>query len=384
MFGLVLINSSDLRRQILQELAIETRFVTILHSEHHYPAPYELSRLASAYTPEIVLIDLDDPARALACASEMHSHNPTAAIIGVGGDWIDPELLARTGLAYRLRYPPTVDELAATLRDAIHASQGGPIANLLAFLPAKAGCGASTVALNSAAAVSGAFGKRVLVIDGDLRSGVMSIMINGVSAGSTQTALTSAHQMDSFLWDSVVTRVHGIDLLLSSRTPVHPLPDWNQYFELLRFLKTRYDYILVDLPELVNEATAEIVRRARLVFLVTTQEILSLKLAEQRRQELHDWGVSTEHLRVLLNRWHKAQIGAKDVEQFLGHPVMAKFPNDYATVRSATMAGHPVPSNSDLGRAFHQFATQLAGDTVAGPGWLDRLRGLTGRKLTPA
>ena len=125
-------------------------------------------------------------------------------------------------------------------------------------------------------------------------------------------------------------------------------------------------------------------RSASSVLLVSTQEVLALKLAEQRRRELDEWKVPSDRLRVLLNRWHKAELGTKDVEQFLGHPVMAAFPNDYPAVRRATMEGRPVPVNTDLGRAFHHFAGQLTGDSHASGNWLDRLRGLAGRKLAPA
>ena len=47
---------------------------------------------------------------------------------------------------------------------------------------------------------------------------------------------------------------------------------------LLGFARERYDFVVADLPEIVNDATEAIVREAMAVFVVCTPEIPSLFL----------------------------------------------------------------------------------------------------------
>jgi Flp pilus assembly CpaE family ATPase len=124
----------------------------------------------------------------------------------------------------------------------------------------------------------------------------------------------------------------------------------------------RYDFVLVDLPEVVNPATAETVRTARAVYVVTTPELPSLSLARQRFQELTAWGVSDARLFAVLNRWHKHDLSADDVERILRHPVAATIRNDYRLVQRLISEARSLEIDNDLGAAFLQFACELAGE----------------------
>jgi Flp pilus assembly CpaE family ATPase len=133
--------------------------------------------------------------------------------------------------------------------------------------------------------------------------------------------------------------------------------------------------VLADLPELVNPATVEIVRSASHVMVVTTQEVLTLKMAERRMRELIDWGVPEDRIKILANRWQRKEISKEEIEKFLRRPVYATFENDFPAVRRATLDGGPVSASCGLGNSFHAFAQRLSGAKAASGGWLSRLRG---------
>jgi pilus assembly protein CpaE len=147
------------------------------------------------------------------------------------------------------------------------------------------------------------------------------------------------------------------------------LPLWSNYHQLLDFAASRYDHILVDLPEVVNDATVEIVRRAKRVFVVCTPETPSLSLAPHRCEELQTRGIPAEKISLLLNRWHKGEATAEQVQILLKFPVSAVFENDYMSVSQATRASALVNLDTKLGRSFAAFARTLAGvpDQIRGP-----------------
>jgi Flp pilus assembly CpaE family ATPase len=163
------------------------------------------------------------------------------------------------------------------------------------------------------------------------------------------------------IWSRYIVSAGGVDFLLTDTAIKEQVPAWTHYFQLLRFVAPKYDLVIVDLPEVVNSATAEAVRRARAVYVVSTPDLASLKLSQQRRLELENWGVERARIQALLNRGHKSDIGAKDAEKILECPVAATFPNDYKMVRKAIDEGSFIEPRSDLGRAYLTFAGMLMG-----------------------
>ena len=121
---------------------------------------------------------------------------------------------------------------------------------------------------------------------------------------------------------------------------------------------------MVDLPEVVNDATVEIVRRAKETYIVATPELPSLVLANQRRKELIKRRILDERIGVILNRWQKTEINIQDIEEFLNRPVSFVLPNDYHSVRRAVQEGRLIGKRSELGRSLSTFAGTLTPTAV--------------------
>lgn len=366
MISSLIIAPDPVWRQVVHEAAAASELVLIHRVFDQYPYPYDLVRAMNTVTPDIVFLDLKDAGKAAECASLIRAESPRAVIIGFGSDPAQSSPPAEPGIAAVLPAPLGLAAFRQIVEESFRKTRTEVQSNLLAFLPSKAGSGASTVALHTACALASAFKKKVLFMEADLRSGVLSVFLNLTPEGTIQGALRAASEMDSFKLERCLTRKLGVEFLLSDNSAHQPLPAWNQYFELLEFVRARYDWILADLPEIVNPATAEIVRRALYVFTVCTQEVLSLKLAERRQQELLAHGVARERSRLILNRWHKTEIAARDIEEFLRAPIQAVIPNDYRAFRTALYEGRCVPLNSAAGKAFVEFAGALAANDRPG------------------
>lgn len=378
MFSAILITSSVGRGLVIRAAINETNLLTVLKSQDGYPDTYELVRLLRKGEPEIVLIDCDRQDLAADCANIVALNSSSSVAIGISQAHGTSTVTTDRIVFDTISYPPNANAIAESLAKAIHAVKGGVVENLIAFIPAKAGCGSSTVALNTTAAVAGSLGKKALLLDTDLRSGVLSIMLNTVPDGWIQSGLRLAADMDPLTWSACVSTVHKMDVLLSCRAAMDPPPGWDLFYGLLRFVRPRYDLIVADLPELVNPGTSEIVCRARQVFLVCTQEMLALKMAELRRKELLAWGVHEQRISLIVNRFQKRETSISEMEQIVGQPIAGKFPNDYMSVRAATIEGRPVSGMTGLGKSFKEFANVLCGveKNADSQGWISDLRTL--------
>ncbi|MCS7041877.1 MAG: AAA family ATPase [Bryobacteraceae bacterium] len=357
--GLVILGNAN-RAPMARAVIAATGLVTVMRELPAMPGRYELGRLLSTLVPDLVLIDMSAGPEALQCAALVRELSPHTPIVGLGCGRETRLLAAQAGPDITVSQDCAPEELAYAVRRALERQHGGQENGLFAFLPAKAGSGASTVVLNTASAAA-AYDRRVLVIDADLRSSVLPLMLGREIHGGVQAVLASSAELDQFILRRNLVERHGADFLLSSRCLDTPMPEWAHYFQLLNFVRPHYDLILADLPELVNPATVEIIRRSAKVFVVCTPELPSLHLARQRLTELERLGLGPERVGILLNRAHPGDPPQAEIEKMLDRPVSFTFPNNYRAMSAAIRQGAPVDPNTDLGRAFAAFAATLAG-----------------------
>ncbi|MBL0160747.1 MAG: hypothetical protein IPP47_27230 [Bryobacterales bacterium] len=383
MFNTVVIHGSPEKAAVLRAMAAATGQLQILRELMGAPSPYDLARMLNAMSPEVVLIDFAIGQSALQCAASIAEHAPQTAVVGFGAPSDLAALARQIGFQALVPAHGGAGELRCAIHEALHSRDGGVEPSLFSFLPSKAGSGASTVVLNTATALVQFYNQRVLVIDADLRSGILAIMLDVEPAGSVQAILQSSNQLDQFQWNQCVLPVHGVDYLLSSRSLDSELPEWLHYYQLLNFARQHYDAILVDLPELVNPATVELVRRSAMVFPVCAPEIPSLRLTQHRCLELQRWAVPEDRIGILLNRWHRSDPTTAELGGMIGKPILKAFPNDYPVVRAAVAAGTSVSFDSKLGNAFVEFAGGLIAQPVVQRriSFSNKLRGMLGVAL---
>jgi pilus assembly protein CpaE len=346
---------------------VESNQVAFRKTLYRFPQAFELAQILNTHVPDLVFLELTDWNSSLAAASDIRMHSQRTAIIGFGGRAQPGEdgECAAAGFTELLPSPLTLKKFENSVERGIQKMRGAVLENLFAFLPAKAGSGCTTIALNTAGYLVGAGkdvpGKKVLLIEGDLHSGVISVLLDTNHRWSVLDALEHSGELDYSLWLRFTKSVHNVDFLLADPTK-KVLPSWTNYHHLLDFAASRYDHMLVDLPEVVNDATVEIVRRAKAVFVVCTPELPSLALAPQRCQELQSRGIPAEKISIVLNRWHKGEITAGELEEVIKHPVSAVFRNDYPSVSRAAKAHDFIKPGVKLGQSFAQFARTLSGE----------------------
>jgi MinD-like ATPase involved in chromosome partitioning or flagellar assembly len=361
MFNALLFVREDANAQALEALVLEFGQISIQRVFTNIAPSFELTIQLNTWAPDIIFLDLSDWEHAVELAAAFRAGHPEIPVIGFGAGWAE-EIRVRcteAGITNLLTAPVTLKVLEDCIHRAIHGSEVAVQENLIAFLPAKAGDGCTTVALNAAGCLANPLGKKVLMIESDLNSGVLGTLLQTTFHRSLLDALEKADQLDYSSWTNCVVRKHGIDLVLADRS--RPFPSWSNYLHLLQFVRSKYDRIVVDLPEVVNDATAEIVRRAKYVFTVCTPDAPSLKLAQRRCRELEERGMSPGRIGIIVNRWHENDMTETEIEDRLGHGVAAIFPNDYASVHTASAEGRMVGPSTELGKTFLSFSKRLAG-----------------------
>ncbi len=380
MFSALLISPTPVRCQILKSVAMETGQLLLARMLEEYPQGIALTKLMHV-EPEVVLLDLDGNESALECADEIRQRSPSTPILGFTEQPSSFDAKGFAGLDFVLPFPPAPEELARCVNEVVRQSLFDAKENLFVFLPAKAGSGATTIVRNAAVALAELPGKRGLIIEGDYRSGVLSFMLDQKVEGSLQQVLTASGELDGFRLDEAVTERDGVAVLLSDRTIPEPAPGWEAYARLVKVATSRYDPVLVDLPETLPPETREILRRAGKIILVSTPDVIALKLAERTYSELILSGIAKDRIHVVLNRWQEGDLGPREVEGYLHRPVLHLFPNDNRSVRTSVLRGEAISAKSELWKSFQVFAAKLIAPPQVTPETLgDRLRSVLHRE----
>jgi len=359
MLHALLISNDCTAAELLTRVIRQTGQIILDQVYSAEPTHYQLTRSLHTLPLDVVFVDARDRAQVQQVQDEMEKKAKGTALVGF---CTEPSFSA-VGLAHMLPLPLSPAGVLDIVRRAVRAAHDRPLRNLVSLVSTKGGGGATSITLNVAAHLSKYFKKNVLVAEADLRFGTMSDWINTRCIQTIGQSLSCADSCVSLIWARHVCRKFGVDWMLTGRERNMPPVHWFDYEHLLRFAAPRYDQVLVDLPHFLDDAVSEVVHLSQTVFVVTTAEVLSLRLARQRIDELEGMGVPRPRIRLLVNRLESRDLQPEDIRRTLGCELGGVFPNDYPAVSKAILEGEFVEDNSRLGRAYRSFAGAIAGET---------------------
>ncbi|MCZ2148105.1 MAG: hypothetical protein LC126_10030 [Bryobacterales bacterium] len=330
---------------------------------HNYPNEAALMRVIRATAPQVVFLSIESIRPALELASALESNVPGIQMIALGRNKTTQilEELIHSDVREFLPAPFHKQQIIDALIRIRKIVERKPPAidstdRLYSFLPAKAGVGASTVAVNASIAAAAEANSRVLLSDFDLNSGIVQFMLKLDSKYSVVEAAKRAVEMDENIWDGLVAGCGNLDLLgAGDGHPSHRLePVQVQY--LLDFARRHYRVICADLSGNMEQYTLEIMQESKRIFLICTPELPAMYLARKKYALLKSMDLA-DRVSLLLNRYKPGlAIGPEEVEDAVGLPVAMALPNDYNGVHAALSAGTQISANSALGRKICHLA----------------------------
>jgi len=337
------------------------------HHVANYPNQSEMRALLRQFSPDIALLNLADYQAACQSIGLLVELRPQLPIIAVHSFCDQQLLLEMIQMGVReIWFSPLqteqMQQAANRLLRQIMATPHSPENNgaLLAFLPARGGSGATTIAVNTAAALRKRMGP-TLLFDFDFHNSVVAFWLKLDPKYGFRDAMEHSHRLDLSLWKSMVSSVRDLEVLSVPQNSSPMAFTSAQTHAVLDFARQNYQYVFADLPDAIYSSCWDVLEHATYILLVATPEMPSLYLARRKLEQLQNHGISKDVMRVLLNRSAQLDVQPAEVQKFLNLPVMATFCNDYRTVKAAVADGRFVPEGSKLGAQFVHFAHLLAG-----------------------
>ena len=325
----------------------------------------ELARYArGAEGPQVLVIDSRGHDQLPSGLPAFRRQQPNAGVVLVASS-LDPRLMLdamRVGVTECVAEPISAKALDEAVRRVLTNVLPQPAGQVFAFIGAKGGVGASTLAVNTAAALGRESQNNVLLIDLHTGHGDAAIFLGVEPRFSVLDAFENIHRVDESFFNGVVEKaVAGVHLLASAVRPRPGVVDQKRTRALLESAAQMYRTTVLDVPR-SDMTMIDSLDHATTIVVVTSQEIASLRNAARIADTLRQrYGAG--RVKVVVNRFHReAVIAQEDVERVIGSDVK-HIPSDYKVAVDALNAGRPVvlDMESRLAKALNAFAKDLAG-----------------------
>jgi len=336
-----------------------------------YPETSALPQLFGAQPLSICLLDAATSREtAIALMKEIQRLAPRVAIVAMLEENDPNSVLGclRGGASEFLIHPfaaAQLEEAALKLMQAfpeLAASTGQ--ARVVAVLPAKGGCGASTLAWNLAQQKKRFNAKRVLLADLDPLCGTLAFLMKAKPAYTFMDALQRAHQLDADVWRGLVQTADGLDVLHAPDSPIEGIYEPPDPAAMIEFARSLYDLAVLDCGSAYGPWNTRLAQLADDVVLVASSDPAAVRSAKRALDSLSARHVPLSRIKLVANREPKGADPQKLAEA-VGLPLAQAIPADPDTLHAALIEGKPAATGTPFAKGIAQLAATLAGASAA-------------------
>jgi pilus assembly protein CpaE len=235
---------------------------------------------------------------------------------------------------------------------------------VIGFLSAKGGCGATTLACHVAVDLHEQTGKRVLLADLDLVTGMAGFIMKARSEYSILDAVENLGRLDESLWKAfVVESKPGLHIIPAPALFSHnQFPAGEDLRLLLRFMRAHYDWVVLDLGRSLNTIVSELYEEIDQILLTSVLEVTALHGLKTIVRRLTDGNQNPDRLLLVINRAPKTmEVSRDELARILGRPLYAILPNDYQSLYRSYSSGNLLTPDNKLASELASLAAKLAG-----------------------
>ena len=276
---------------------------------------------------------------------------------------------ARAGVAGFLMEPLDRASIECAYLKAGNADPGPPPedirtgSELHCFVGLSGSCGTSTAAAAHTTLWSRRTKGKLLLADLDPITGIQAFLWKIKPKYSFVDALQRANELDNDIWNGLLCRAGGIDILAAPERADASVEGADPT-GLLRFARKCYPRIVVD-AGIVNKPWAlATAAESDKVFLVARSHGEIAVEVERALHCLKESGVSPAKVHLILNRWVSRRDGGMPEFTNRGVAQLLRIPEETALMHNAVLEGQNAPPKSELSRALSRSLTEACGVAV--------------------
>ena len=241
-------------------------------------------------------------------------------------------------------------------------SQEGERGKVVVFTSAKPGSGASTLAVQTAFSLQRLTKARVLLADFDLCGSSIAFLLNLAPDYSAADLLHDGVRVTFETWARAIVQADDVAVLAAPEFPYTEAVEPSRMQELLEWARGKYDWIVVDLPNVFERASLVAISDADQSYIVSTSELASLHLTRRAVKLLQQLEFDPSRYQILMNRLNeRSVVSSSDLTKLFDCRIDRGLPADRASIARALRDGRAADAESAIGRAVGSLAEKLAG-----------------------
>lgn len=317
-------------------------------------------------TPPLIIVEcMRDPQTLLwevDQLAEVCDAGTKVVVIGATNDILLFRELMRRGVSEYLVAPIQPLQLISAI-GGLFADPAQPfVGRSIAFVGARGGSGSSSVAHNTAYAMSERVGANTVIVDYDLPFGTAGLDFNQDPLSGVADALSQPGRLDATLLDRMMVRC--TDKLSLFAAPATLDTDWeitpDAFEEVTTQIRSTAPFVVLDLPHLWSGWMRRTLISADEVVIVATPDLASLRNAKNMIDLIKQGRPNDAPPRLVLNQVGvpgRPEIPAKEFGNALGvHPSLL-IPFDAKTFGAAANNGQMILDSGAKSKAAEAFQT---------------------------
>jgi pilus assembly protein CpaE len=264
------------------------------------------------------------------------------------GQAVEPKLILRA-LSEGADHFIDEAELEAGLQAVLTRLQGkqeaisGPAGRLIALVGSSGGCGASTLAVNIAAALAKQY-SRCALFDLKPGRGDLAALLNVRPSFNLADICLNIARLDRAMFEkTLVHHASGIHLLASPQTfGATRVVTTHGVTQALGMARRLYEYVVADLEDCFHEEQLATLRLANTILVVSRLDFTSLRNIHRIVNHLDEVDIPRGNIRFVVNRYGQPnELPLEEAEDVFGTKVAYLVPDDARTINGANNTGVP-------------------------------------------
>ncbi|KQQ73406.1 CtpF protein [Rhizobium sp. Leaf321] len=350
---------------------------------------------ASSPTPNLVILETDAEPRNL-----LHELTPLAEVcdpstrVIVIGRYNDIPLyreLIRNGISEYLVGPVEMADMLASISAIFVDPEAEPLGRSIAFVGAKGGVGASTIAHNCAFGISSLFSTETILADLDLPFGTANIDFDQDPAQGIAEAVFAPERLDEVFLDRLLTKCSEHLSLLAAPSLLDRAYDFDSmaFQPIIEVLQRSAPVAVLDIPHGWSEWTRSVLASVDEVVICAAPDLANLRNTKNMIDALKKLRPNDRAPHLILNQVgmpKRPEIAPADFVEPLEIEPIAILPFDAQLFGNAANSGRmisEIDAKSQMAETFSQIAHIVTGRVAmkkAKKGGLGKVMQILGRK----
>jgi pilus assembly protein CpaE len=377
--------------QLIESAVHDRRMSKVALTTHNGGLEGAIETYRANPTPNLIMVETLLPPEeilpALGRLAEVCDATTRLIVLGHVNDVLLYRELMRSGVSEYIVLPSSAATVVAAISEIFAGENAQPIGRTIAFIGAKGGAGASTIAHNVSWGISQSLRQDCLVLDMDLAFGTAGLNFNQDPPHGLGDAVLANQKVDQVMLDRLMSKAaNHINLLTAPATLDRTYDlDEREFEQVVELSQSLMPVVLLDVPHCWNAWVRHTLATVDEIVMVAEPDLANLRNAKALADTLKALRPTESDPLLVLNRIglpKRPEIAPDEFATSIECRLLATIPYEGALFGTAANNGQmlaEVAANNKINDTFRAIGLHVTGrQEVTSPGKASSLLKLPG------